>query len=37
MFNLTLQQVILVIELKEVRNFCHRMSGFPIPFAFDKI
>ena len=36
-FNLILQQVLLVIELKEVRNFCQQISGFSIPFIFENI
>ena len=36
-FNLTLQQVLLVIELKEVRNFCQQISGFSIPLIFENI
>ena len=36
-FNLTLQQVLLVIELDEVRNFCEQMWDFSITFAFGNI
>ena len=34
---LTLQQVLLVIELNEVRNFCPHLSGFSIPFSFENM
>ena len=37
LFNLTLQQVLLVIELNKVRHFCQQMLGFSIPFAFENI
>ena len=37
MFNFTLQQVLLVIESKEVRDFCQQMPGFSIPFTFENI
>ena len=36
-FNLTLQQVLLVIELNELRNFYQQMSDFFIPFAVENI
>ena len=36
-FNFTLQEVLLVIELKEVGNCCQQMSDFSIPFAIEKI
>ena len=36
-FNLKLEQVLLVIELNEVGNFCQQMSGFSIPFIFENI
>ena len=36
-FSLTLQQVLLVIELNEVRNFCQQMSDFSITFVFENI
>ena len=32
-----MQQVLLVIELNKVRNFCQQMSNFSIPFAFENI
>ena len=35
-FNLTLQQVLLVIELKEVRNFFQKMSGFSVHLHLKK-
>ena len=35
--NLTLQQVVLFIELNEVRNICQQMSGFSISFVFPNI
>ena len=34
-FKLTLQQVVLVIELNKVRNFCLYLSRFSIPFTFE--
>ena len=37
LFNLTLQQVLLVIELDEVRNFCEQMWDFSITFTFGNI
>ena len=36
-FNLTLQQVFLVIELNEVKNFCQQMSDFSSRFTFENI
>ena len=32
-----MQQVLLVIESNEVRNFCQQMSDFSIPFALENI
>ena len=37
LFNLTLQQELLVIEMKEFRNFCQQMFDFSILFAFENI
>ena len=36
-FKLTLQQVVFVIELNKVRNFCPHLSGFFIPFLYLEI
>ena len=36
-FNLALHQVLLVIELNEVRNFCQQISDFCITFVFENI
>ena len=36
-FNLTLQQVLLVIELNKVRNLSQQMSRLPIPCTFENI
>ena len=36
-FKLTSQQVLLVVEWNEVRNFCPHLSGFSIPFTFENI
>ena len=33
-FNLTLQQVLLVLEFNDDRNFCQQMSGLSIPFIY---
>ena len=35
--NLKLQQVLLVLELNEVRNFFRQISGFSIPVTFENI
>ena len=37
MFNLTLQEVLLAVELSEVRNICQQMCDFSIPFALENI
>ena len=34
-FKLTLQQMLLVIEWNEVKNFCQQMCNFAITFAFE--
>ena len=36
-FNLSLQQVLFVIELNEVRNFCQEMPDFSIPFGLENM
>ena len=36
-FNITLQQVLLLLELNKVRNFFQQMSSFSIPFTFENI
>ena len=36
-FNLTLQQVLLVIELNYIRNFCPQIFDFSIPYKFENL